>query len=238
MKMKIRPLDWIFPRRCPGCGELTDREARHWCWGCFQKQELFPQRGGCERCGLQIEGGVTHEFVCDVCRSHPPHFDRARAAADFKGHLREAILAFKYQDAMWMRRDFADLLEGAAKTHFQTAAVDVVIPVPLHAVRQRARSFNQSALLAETLAQRMDRRCDTRSLVRTRETASQTKLNAAQRRENIAGAFRVARPEWVAQRCVLLVDDVMTTGATLDECARALKRAAARTVLYSYNWTV
>lgn len=225
-----KSLDLLFPRVCPDCGEPSDREQRHWCWTCFQKIELFPQRGGCERCGQRVEGNVEHSFVCDVCQSHPPRFDRARAAADFSGNVREMILAFKYQSALWMRQDLCDLLEGAAKAHFQPAVIDAVIPVPLHTLRHRERSFNQSALLAETLAKRMDRRCDTHSLVRVRETDTQTKLSAVQRQTNMAGAFQVKRPEWVAQRNILLIDDVMTTGATLDECARALKQSGARAV--------
>ena len=230
LNARLKPLDWLFPRTCPGCGVLSDREGRHWCWDCFQKIEPFPLQGGCEICGRRIEGNVTHSFVCDICRATRPHFDRARAAADFTGNLREQILAFKYQHALWMRQDLCDVLEGAVKAHFPIAQIDVVIPVPLHRVRQRERSFNQSAMLAETLAQRIGRRCDTRSLIRVRETSTQTKLNAAHRRTNIAGAFQVRHPEWVTQRRVLLVDDVMTTGATLDECARVLKHAGTRTV--------
>ena len=226
----LKFLDWLYPRNCPGCGVPSDREGRHWCWSCFRKIELFPLQGGCETCGRRVEGNVTHSFVCSVCQARPPHFDRARAAADFKDTLREQILAFKYQSALWMRQDLCDILEGAVKAYFQTAQIDVVVPVPLHPVRQRGRSFNQSALLAETLARRMDRRCDTRSLARIRETSTQTKLDATHRYTNIAGAFHVKRPEWIAQRCVLLVDDVMTTGATLDECARVLKHAGARAV--------
>jgi len=223
-------LDWLFPRNCPGCGMPSDRKGRHWCWDCFQKIETFPQQGGCEACGRRVEGDVTHSFVCDACRAARPNFDRARAAADFGGNLREQILAFKYQNALWMRQDLCDVLEGAVRAYFQPARIDVVVPVPLHRVRLRERSFNQSAMLAEALAQRLGRRCDARSLIRARETGTQTRLDAAHRRTNIAGAFRVERPEWVAQRCVLLVDDVMTTGATLDECARVLKQAGARAV--------
>lgn len=227
---RFKPLDWLYPRDCPECNAPSDREGRYWCWSCFRKIELFAQHGGCDICGQRTEGGVAHSFVCGACLAQRPRFDRARAAADFTHTLREQIHAFKYQGAMWMRHDLCDVLEGAARTHFHVATVDVVMPVPLHRLRRRSRSFNQSALLAEELARRIDRRCDAQSLVRVRDTATQTKLNAARRRENIAGAFEVKRPEWVAQRCVLLVDDVMTTGATLDECARALKSAGARTV--------
>ena len=171
-----------------------------------------------------------HSFVCSVCQIEPPYFDKARAAADFTGTLREQILMFKYQTALWMKQDLCDVLEGALKAYFQPALIDVVMPVPLHHVRKRERTYNQSALLAETLAQRIDRRCDTHSLIRVRQTDTQTKLSATNRRENVANAFQVRHPERVAQRHILLVDDVMTTGATLNECARVLKQAGARTV--------
>jgi ComF family protein len=129
-----------------------------------------------------------------------------------------------------MKQDLCDLLHGALQACFTPAAIDVVLPVPLFPTRQRERSYNQAALLAEELAQRIDRRFDEQSLVRIRKTETQTHFNAVKRRENMAGAFSVARPEWVRQRCVLIVDDVMTTGATLHECAKALKKAGARTV--------
>ena len=140
------------------------------------------------------------------------------------------VHAFKYDSALWLCADLTDLLEGCLTAHFHADEVDVVVPVPLHPVRQRERSYNQSALLAHELARRIDRRCDARALERVRATETQTHLNAAHRRMNMLGAFRVARPDWVRQRCVLLVDDVMTTGATLDECARVLKKAGARAV--------
>jgi len=227
---KLKPLDLIYPRQCPGCKEKPDREKRHWCWDCFQQIEMFPLHGGCDLCGQRVEGNVTHSFVCGPCQSDRPYFDRARAAADFSGSLREQILAFKYNGALWMQQDLCDILEGAVNAFFQPTVVDVVLPVPLHYLRQRERAYNQSALLAEEIARRIDRRCDTQSLVRVRETSTQTKLDKAHRRANVASAFQVKRPEWVAQRCVLLIDDVMTTGATLDECARVLKKAGARTV--------
>jgi len=181
-------------------------------------------------CGREVEGQVKHTFVCGVCRAVRPHYDRARAAGHFSGVLREMVHAFKYDSALWLCADLVDLLEGCLTAHFHADAVDVVVPVPLHPVRQRERSYNQSVLLARELARRIDRRCDARALERVRVTETQTHLNAAQRRMNMLGAFRVTRPEWVRQRCVLLVDDVMTTGATLDECARMLKKAGTRAV--------
>lgn len=221
--------DKLYPRICPGCGEASDREARHLCWACRARIELYTQ-SLCDCCGRFAEGHVGHTFICGACKAVAPHFDRARAAGRFTGLLRETLHRFKYGQALWLKNDLADLLGGCLAAHFTPDAIDAVVPVPLHPVRQRERSYNQSDLLAQALAERLDRRHDARSLVRLHQTETQTHLDAAHRRMNMLGAFHVARPEWVRQRRILLVDDVMTTGATLDECARALKKAGARAV--------
>jgi ComF family protein len=221
--------DWFYPRVCPGCGAISDRPGYHLCAACFARIELHDQ-SLCGTCGAPAEGGVAHAFVCGACQEARPAFDRARSAGHFHGVLREQVHQFKYGSALWLRHDLADLLLGCLAAHFVPGEVDVVVPVPLHPARERERSYNQSALLAQEVARRLDRRFDRRSLERVRRTQSQTQFDAAHRRMNILGAFAVRRPEWVAQRCVLLVDDVMTTGATLAECARVLKKAGARKV--------
>jgi ComF family protein len=221
--------DWFYPRVCPGCAALSDRPERYLCSACLAQVRLH-DRGLCGTCGAPVEGGVGHAFLCGPCVEAKPAFDRARSAGHFHGVLREQIHQFKYSGALWLKRDLADFLLGCLSAHFTPEAVDVVVPVPLHAVRERERSYNQSALLAQEVARRLGRRFDGRSLGRVKRAPSQTRLDAAHRRLNILGAFAVLHPEWVAQRCVLLVDDVMTTGATLNECARMLKKAGARSV--------
>lgn len=228
-KTAERIADWFYPRICPGCGQVSDRSGRHLCWGCLSRIELYTH-SLCERCGCFAEGQVAHGFICGACKGARPAFDRARAAGRFAGVLRELVHQFKYGQALWLRQDLLDLLHGCLMAHFAQEAVDVVLPVPLHPVRERERSYNQAALLAQGLAQRIGRRYDARALVRMRQTETQTQLDAAHRRMNMLGAFSVARPAWVTRRNVLLVDDVMTTGATLNECARMLKKAGARTV--------
>ncbi len=221
--------DWLYPRMCPGCGQASDRPGRHLCWNCLSRVDLYSS-GLCTLCGRFAEGQVSHAFVCGTCKKAKPWFDRARAAGHFSGVLREQVHQFKYNQALWLKHDLADLLLGCLTAHFDSAAVDLVVPVPLHPVRQRERSYNQAALLAEELARRIDRRYDGNALTRVRTTGSQTLLDAAHRRANMLGAFSVRQPDWVRRRCVLLVDDVMTTGATLSECARMLKKSGARTV--------
>ena len=229
VRLMRRLADAIYPRICPGCGEASDRDNRHICWACFAQIELFTE-SMCEVCGRFVTGGVRHQFVCSACRAFKPAFERARSAGHFSGFLRDRLHAFKYNGALWLKDDLVDLLEGCLRASFEIGPIDVVVPIPLHALKMRERNYNQAALLAEGLAARIGRRYDGRSVKRVVQTETQTHLHAAERRENMRGAFAVVRPEWIRSRTVLLVDDVMTTGSTLDACARALTKAGARRV--------
>jgi ComF family protein len=141
--------------------------------------------------------------------------------------MRDMLHGYKYGNALWLKADLADIMHGALRAGFDISSIDVVVPVPLFRTRFRERSYNQSLVLASALAEMIDRRMDSRSLKRIRSTETQTHYNSAQRKRNIAGAFKVVRPEWVRGRTALLVDDVMTTGATLSECAKTLKKSGA-----------
>ena len=221
--------DAIYPRICPVCGALSDRPDRHLCWNCFSRIDLL-KSGLCTLCGNPLTGEPESVFICQSCRQRKPAFDRARSAARFSGVMRDMLHSFKYGNALWLKKDLADIMFGALMAGFEYTLIDVVIPVPLFRTRFRERSYNQALVLASALAALIDRRMDGRSLKRIRGTGTQTKFNSAQRRRNIAGAFKVVRPEWIRGRTVLLVDDVMTTGATLSECSRELKRAGAHQV--------
>ncbi len=220
----------VYPRTCPICGVASPRSDRLICWSCFSAFEPYSE-GLCEVCGRFAEGGVEHSYLCGACRARRPAFDCARAACRFDGALRDLLHCFKYQGGVWLRADLADLLDGCARAHFDVEAVDVVVPVPLFAARLRERTYNQSGELAAELATRLDRRFDGTSLRRLRPTATQTRLSAEARRQNVRGAFAVRDNRLIVGRTVMLVDDVMTTGATLDECAATLKKAGARAVL-------
>jgi ComF family protein len=174
-----------------------------------------------------LTGDAENAFICGDCRKRKPAFDRARSAARFSGVVRDMLHQFKYQDGLWHSADLIDLMHGALIAQFDYKSIDVVVPVPLYRTRFRERSYNQSFVLARDLAKRIDRRVDGRSLMRVRYTDTQTHYNAAQRKKNMSGAFTVERPEWIRGRTVLLVDDVMTTGATLSECAKTLKKSDA-----------
>ncbi len=216
----------LFPRVCAVCGGACDRAAGHLCWECFRSLPLV-SGACCERCGLPVETAGRGGFVCSRCRQDPPAFDRARVAGRFRGSLRRLAHRFKYERALWLADDLAELAHGCLLARFEAAAVDVVVPVPLFRTRARARGYNQAALLARGIARRLERPFAPQALARVRDTGTQTRLTAAARRLNVHGAFAVAAPGWVAGRTVLLIDDVMTTGATFHEAARALKTAGA-----------
>jgi competence protein ComFC len=221
--------DALYPRICPGCGRTSDRDGRCICWDCFSRIEMLDE-GCCALCGNPLTANPRNDFICSLCRQNKPSFDRARSAARFSGIMRSVLHDFKYKKALWLTADISDIIEGVLSSCFDLNSIDLVVPVPLFRTRERERLYNQAQVLAGELAERLDRRLDSRSLKRVRATETQTRLNAAQRRVNIKDAFAVVRTQWIRGRTILLVDDVMTTGATLSECSAALKRGGARKV--------
>lgn len=220
-------LDWLFPRPCLGCGREVAEADRHLCWDC-RASLSYIQPPYCERCGDPIAGRVDHAFECWLCAGRRGGFDRARSVARYEGVVGEAIRSLKYHGRLWMIHDLADLLEAGVAAHYADRAFDLVTWVPLHPARWRTRGFNQAAELAKALARRLGLRAVSTTR-RHRWTPSQTRLNIEERAANVRGAFRARRGgqrSWRGVR-LLLVDDVMTTGATVDACASALKEGGA-----------
>jgi ComF family protein len=176
------------------------------------------------------------DATCGLCqRAHPP-FERAVAYGSYDGGLRDLIHLLKYQQVRPAAEVLGRMLADAI-AHLEPSLPEgaiPVMPVPLHPRKQRQRGFNQAELIARVALKRLDRpqrfQLRTGALVRQRETGSQIGLTRHQRRENLRGAFAVVHPAMVAQRDILLVDDVLTTGTTASECARVLRRAGAERV--------
>lgn len=184
------------------------------------------QEGGCRVCGRDVEG-YAGEFVCEKCRERSPFFDAAASAVDFSGQMRETILRYKDGRAQWLTEDFADWIEAAARSRFDLARVDVVLPVPSTLFRLIDRGMNPAACLAKALARRIGRSFRDDVLRRSLASRKQAYLSEEERWENAKDSFSVARAEFAKGRTVLLVDDILTTGATLSGCAKALKAAGA-----------
>jgi competence protein ComFC len=211
-------LDLLFPPSCGGCGKLGTR----WCPECQRRvHKIVPPL--CEICGQgMLEGGI-----CIRCRTNPRRISAVRSWAVFGGPIRNAIHQLKYHRNVGLGEVFSSYLKEVLL--ISGWKIDIIIPVPLGNVRQKERGFNQAAMLAKPIALLMNLPYYPNALHRTRETQSQVDLTYEQRLLNVTGAFE-AVPKFVKEQRVLIVDDVTTSGATLDSCADALLRAGALSV--------
>lgn len=224
----LKLLDLIWPRVCPICHQQSNRKNRIICWNCLNFLEILsPEIPHCTRCGIRFQGAVSGEVLCPTCSEHPPHFDAARSAILYRGEARNLIHLFKYNQQLWMLTDFWDILEACARTCFNIHDFDAIIPVPLHSAKLLLRHFNQSELLSHGLAKRLSIPHSPNLLKRNRDTPTQTLLGIEGRRNNVRSAFEVPHPDLIRGRTILLIDDVMTTGATLSELSAILKDAGA-----------
>ncbi len=226
----------LFPSDCRICqSPLTRISNLPVCDPCLER--IVPLDGTlCSACGEKLFGQHFETEtgpLCGLCRRAAPSFHRAVAYGAYAGALRDLVHIFKYQRV----RPAAPLLGRLLSQALAQAKVPeplVVVPVPLWSGKRQARGFNQAEEIARSFLRSRPGtsiQLDTASLIRTRETVSQTGLTRHQRRANLRGAFAVTRPEKLRGQNVLLVDDVMTTGATAGECARVLLRAGAKQVL-------
>jgi len=222
-------LDLLYPRACAHCGRPDPDAGRYLCWDCMARVD-FVQPPFCELCGDPVGGRVGRAYRCALCSERAVHFDAARSVARYDGVVGALIRDLKYRGAFWLAPDLADLLAAGVRAHFDPGAFDAIAAVPLHASKQRARGYNQSALLAARLGRRLGLPLARRCLRRTRADRSQTHLTVSERAANVAGAFDTRWNRWIEGRRILLVDDVMTTGATVNDCARALKAGGASAV--------
>ncbi len=222
--------DLVWPRHCECCGGMPDAGGRFLCWDCRSRLPLIDPPY-CSRCGDPVPGCISHDYLCSLCTAREPGFDAARSAVRFRGEVKDWLHRFKYSHATHLAHDLGALLAAVVRVHYGKEEPDAVTYVPLHPVKERMRTYNQSRLLAAVLAYELKIPLARGCLERVRDTGSQTHLTARQRGANVAGAFLARYPEWVESRRFLLVDDVMTTGATVNECAKALKDAGAARVV-------
>ncbi len=223
-------LDFLLPRLCCGCGERILDEAWLVCRPCLDSIPplLLPI---CARCGCP-DAKIKEEGRCANCPPGTAYFIKAQGVARFSGIAQVLVHRLKYQ----RRIEYAPLLSREMARIYREAVndgapiADIVLPVPLHSTRLRDRGFNQSALIARPFGESLTIPVSEKALVRTRPTSSQTSLKKSQRRKNVAGAFACKDSAAVAGKKVLLIDDVYTTGSTLNECARTLREAGAESV--------
>jgi ComF family protein len=216
-------LDLVYPPLCMACRAQVS--APGLCAACWSAAR-FLDGPGCSCCGLPFAVALEGENQCAACLAKPPAFDRARAILAYDDASKGAILALKHADRLDLVPGFARWLGRSGRPLLDAA--QVIVPVPLHPARLWRRRYNQAAELARALGRDWNCAVQVAALERSRATPSQGAMASAKaRRRNVQRAFRVPDPALVAGKRVLLVDDVVTTGATVEACARALKRAGA-----------
>ena len=218
----------LYPPVCTICGANV-RAGEYLCDQCETKAVRIVAPF-CQKCSEPFDGAITGTFTCANCAHRAIHFDAAVAAYRSHGIIRQIVHDFKYGRQIYLRHLMARWLYAALDDErLRGRRFDIIIPVPLHLTRQRERGFNQATLLAELLSAEIQIQCKP-ALERIRYTTTQTVLDRAGRMENLHNAFRLRKNTNVRGLRVLLIDDVLTTGSTLSECARVLKGAGAISV--------
>jgi ComF family protein len=221
-------LGLVLPPRCIGSGDIVGAQGT--LSPDFFQKLTFISDPFCAVCGLPFSVAVEGSSLCGACLEEPPNFSRARAALAYNDASKDIILALKYGDKTHAVETFAPMMLQAGRD--VVAASDIIIPVPLHFTRLWQRRFNQAALLAQALGRRAGLRVENDALIRAENTIPQRGLSRRERNDNVKNAFAVrpGKQSLIAQKNILLIDDVFTSGATLNACARMLLKSGAAAV--------
>lgn len=218
----------LYPARCEQCAGPVVQDA-YLCAPCRESAKAIA-RPFCETCSEPFHGAIEQEFSCSNCVGRDFYFTHAVASFRSRGVVRALIHRFKYQHQFHLRFPLADwLLVTLDDARLAAPPIDALVPVPLHQRRFREREFNQATVLAGLVGARRDLPVDD-CLLRVRYTTTQTRYDRGERMENLRNAFALRQTAQVRGRHLVLVDDVLTTGSTLNECARMLMKAGAASV--------
>ena len=225
-------LRFMLPADCIGCGLLLGSDpVPFFCRLCWKN--IVPLNGpACISCDQPFVSPAatshTPDHHCQSCMERPPAYDRARTLFPYLPPLQDAICAFKYRGKYALANPLANLMIRALTPEI---TADLILPVPLHPTRLRAREYNQSLLLADRIGRHLHVPVSPSAMVRLLATDPQTTLSRQERLRNLRQAFSLRHPDAIAGKRILLIDDVYTTGTTVNECAKVLKKAGAASVL-------
>lgn len=218
--------DFIFPPFCPICGNELKKNERLICEDCYSQIKTI-ESYFCRKCGAPLK---KDRKTCDYCKGKMFYFSKVRALGIFSSPLSEMIHLLKYDRKTLIAERLGFLLGNLFISYSELSDTDVIIPVPLHRTRMRERGYNQSLLLAKKVSLISGKELCDKVVARTKATKSQTAMAHEKRRENLKNAFSVVEPQKIKNRSVVVVDDVMTSGTTLDEIAKSLLESGADSV--------
>jgi ComF family protein len=220
----------IFPPQCLGCAEIMHPlNDQIFCSACKEKIN-FITGNICHICGTTFPDSPAESHLCGDCLEAKPYFSYARAIFSYENIILNAIHQFKYKSNISAGEILASFMAGFSFPDIDFTDYSLIIPVPLHVKRLRERGFNQSLILARALGEKKQIPVDFSALKRHKFTLTQTGSNKKERKQNIKGAFEVSDKKIIAGKNIILIDDVCTTGATANECAKTMIKAGARKV--------
>jgi ComF family protein len=229
MKFPSTLFQFFLPPQCPCCEKFLEEGQQGLCSNCLSEIRWI-EPPFCSICGIPFISKKVENHPCGACVTHRKYFTMARAWGAYEGSLQEAIHRWKYEGKTYLTPFFAEWMEEGLNRYWGPHSLDLLIPAPLHPQRLRERGFNQALLLVKELSRRTGIPYRKTILQKKKPTIPQVNLSGTEREKGLRGAFQVIGKEELLGKSVLLVDDVYTTGATVNECSKVLLRGGAKRV--------
>ncbi len=229
MGFRSAVFQFVLPPQCPCCGKFLEENQQGFCSTCLSEIHWI-RPPFCSICGTPFISGEIQNHPCSACTIHRRYFTIARALGAFEGSLQAAIHRWKYEGKTHLTPFFAEWIAGGLNRYWELNSLDLLIPVPLHPQRLRERGFNQGLLLVKELSRRTGIPYLRTILKKKKPTLPQVNLSGVERERGLRGTFHVIEKQELSGKSVLLVDDVYTTGATVNECSKVLLRGGAKKV--------
>jgi ComF family protein len=229
MNFRSTLIQFLLPPQCPCCEKFLKEDQQGFCSKCLSEVRWI-EPPFCTVCGVPFISREAENHPCGGCLTRRKYFTMARALGAYEGSLQEAIHRWKYRGKTYLTPFFAQWMAEGLNRYWEPDAFDLLVPVPLHPQRLRERGFNQVLLLVKEISVRTGIPYEKKILQKKRPTTPQVALSGMERERALRGAFHVIGKEGLTGRSVLLIDDVYTTGATVNECSKVLRRGGAKRV--------
>jgi ComF family protein len=229
MEFQSTLFQFFLPPQCPCCEKFLEEDQQGFCSNCLSEIRWI-EPPFCSICGIPFISKEVESHPCGACVTHRKYFTMARALGAYEGSLQEAIHRWKYEGKTHLSFFFAEWMAEGLNRYWEPDSLDLLIPVPLHTHRLRERGFNQALLLVKELSRRTGISYRKTILQKKKPTIPQVNLSGTEREKGLREAFHVVGKEELEGKSVLLVDDVYTTGATVNECSKVLLRGGAKRV--------